>query len=125
MSFTLTSNIPQLTRQLHSRAARVVVETAFGIEAHIKTEMAAPKSGREYGNHVASAPGEAPAIDTGLLVNSIQVEADGLAAVVGTNAEYAPVLEFGGVHITPRPFFGPAFDAAKPEFARRLKEMVT
>jgi phage gpG-like protein len=122
-SFVLQSNIPRLTRQLRSRSERLVSETALSIEGRIKQSMAEPKSGRTYGGHVASAPGEAPAIDTGALANSIQVELDGLSATVGTNQESAPVLEFGGAHIAPRPFMEPAFEAEAPDFKRKLKEI--
>lgn len=85
--------------------------------------MAEAKSGHIYGSHQASAPGEAPAIDTGVLVNSIQTEIDGLTAVVGTNQEYAPVLEFGGAKMAPRPFLASAFEAAAPEFEKKLDEV--
>lgn len=123
MSTSYQSKIPQLTRQLRSRAERVVAETALGIEARIKTGMTEPKSGRTYGSHVASAPGESPAIDTGLLVNSIQTEIDGLSATVGTNAEQATALEFGSTHTAPRPFMQPAFDDAEPKFKKALSEV--
>lgn len=124
MSFRLESKIPQLTAALKTRASELVRRTAFEIEADIKTSMAEPKSGRVYGGHQASAPGEAPAIEAGHLVNSIQTNAEGLSATVGTNAEQAPVLEFGGARILPRPFFGPAFEKAEPEFEKGLKELL-
>lgn len=123
-SIKLESNIAQFTRQLRTRSEKLVAKTALGIETKIKTEMAAAKSGREYGGHVASAPGEAPAIDTGELINSIQTDINGLSATVGTNQEKAAHLEFGTAHIAARPFMEPAFEEAKPEFERELKEIV-
>lgn len=122
--FTLKSNIGQVSAQLHQRASQLVRKTAFGIEAAIKVSMAEPKSGRQYGLHQASAPGESPAIDTGALVNSIRTEADGLSAVVGVGQEYGVYLEFGTVKMASRPFMGPAFERAEPEFQRGLKELV-
>lgn len=124
MSFRLQSNVGAVTAQIEKRAGELVRRTAFGIEAKIKLSMSDSKSGRMYGSHQASAPSEAPAIDTGFLVNSIQTEADGLSAAVGTNAEYALPLEFGTHRMQPRPFFGPAFEAAKPEFEKGLKELM-
>lgn len=85
--------------------------------------MAEPKSGRTYGSHVASAPGEAPAIDTGALASSIQVELNGLSAVVGTNQEQSALLEFGGVKVAARPAWEPAFGDAEPDFRRRLERI--
>jgi hypothetical protein len=71
-----------------------VRRTALDIEAAIKRDMASEKHGRTYGEHVASARGEAPAIDTGVLVNSVQTSMDGAyAAEVGSPQETAPILE--------------------------------
>ncbi len=123
---TLTHNrFPEIARRLPVAAARVVAETVAAIETEIKTEMAAPKSGVWYGDHQASAPGEAPAIDTGMLVNSIQTEVKGTEGVVFTNMEYAPYLEFGApmASIEPRPFFMPAAEAARPGFVRKLQDL--
>lgn len=122
--FVLQSNITQINAELQRRASRLVRNTAFGIQTHIRLAMAEPKTGAIYGRHQASAPGEAPAIDTSALVNSISVAAEELHATIGTNIEYSEVLEFGGVHIAPRPYFGPAFKAAEPEFEKGLKELI-
>lgn len=124
MSFTLQSNINQLTIQMRRKAEKLVKDTAFNIQSRMRDSMAEPKSGTRRGRHVASAPGESPAVDTSFLTNSIQFESAGLQAVVGTNADYAEVLEFGGVHIAPRPFFDPAFENEKPVFERALRELV-
>lgn len=130
MSFKL--EFKPIAKTLERRAAEVVRDTAFGIQADIRQGMAEEKHGREYKKgkkgkkgktHTASAPGESPAIDTSFLVNSIQVEANGLTAIVGTNADYAEHLEFGTVRMEPRPYFGPAFENAAPEFERRLQEL--
>ncbi len=129
MSFKLQSKIAALTAQLRRKARALVKRTAFGIEADIKVSMAEPKHGRTYKRkgreHQASAPGEAPAVDYGALVNSIEtVIEDDLHATVGTNQEQASVLEFGGAKVEPRPFLGPAFEKAAPEFEKGLKELI-
>jgi HK97 gp10 family phage protein len=62
------------------------------------------KSGRRYGNHQASAPGEAPASDTGRLVQSIRVEHKGLRGSVIVGADYGAFLERGTSRMRPRPF---------------------
>jgi hypothetical protein len=73
--------------------------------------FAQSKSGRIYkrGNktHQASARGEAPAIDTGFLANSIQTEfPNRTTGIVTVGAEYGRVLE----EILDRPFVRPAID---------------
>lgn len=76
------------------------------------------KTGRIYkrGNieHQASAPGEAPATDTGVLVGSIYGDVEGLKGYVEARAQYATWLENGTRHIAPRPFMVPAIERARP-----------
>ena len=61
--------------------------------------------------HVASAPGQPPASDSGALAASIAVEASADGYDIVASAPYAATLELGGVHILPRPFLRPALDA--------------
>lgn len=122
-----TNNLRAARTALRRRAEALVAQTAFAVEAEIKVSMAAAKSGKPYTRrgttHQASAPGEAPAIDTGNLANSIQVDLHGLSAVIGTNAEYAEALEFGTVRMAPRPFLAPAMAKARPHFKAGLKQL--
>jgi phage gpG-like protein len=57
--------------------------------------------------HVSS-PGDPPNADTGRLIQSIKVEKDGLAYLVGTNLKYGAYLEFGTKDIAPRPWLSVA-----------------
>lgn len=76
------------------------------------------KSGETYElynprrTHTASAPGEAPATDTGFLVGSIthQVKKSGtnLVGQIVASAPYAIHLEFGTREMAKRPFMEPA-----------------
>lgn len=83
--------------------------------------------------HVASAPGEAPAIDYGQLINSIGVEREGNDAVIFTSAEAGPHLEFGTARMQARPFMRPPKDehegeimaAVNKTLARRIQELAT
>jgi hypothetical protein len=64
-----------------------------------------PKTGRWYGRHRASAPGEAPANDTGFLAGSIKIEVtEKLQVDLRALAPYAIHLEYGTVNMRPRPF---------------------
>lgn len=80
--------------------------------------------------HRASAPGEAPATDTGRLVGSIRfiVRPSESRAEVGVFAtsgiDYAEFLEFGTRKIAPRPYLGPAAVEVEPQFARLVDRAV-
>lgn len=69
-----------------------------------------PKTGRLYRRrgvvHQASAPGEAPASDTGTLVNARRIEADEqrVAARLIFSSRHAGWLEHGTPKMEPRPF---------------------
>ena len=66
---------------------------------------------------MASAPGEAPAIDTGALAGACRPErpARWPGRWLG-GAEYGAILGFGSEHIEPRPFLGPAVEAQREAF---------
>lgn len=95
------------------------------------------KTGRVYKRgsvtHRASAPGEAPASDTGRLLNSIHVDSQvtvertALVAEVkagGADTKYAPMLEFGTSKMQARPFMFPAFENSKKWIQDRLAKAV-
>lgn len=91
-----------------------IVETAYEIHNDAKKSLnEGGKSGKTYKKyrprrtHKASAKGEAPATDTGNLVNSIKVnEQIGLKAQVQAGAKYAGYLEDD----LDRPFMQPAYE---------------
>ena len=86
------------------------------------------KTGRTYrrGNvtHIASAPGQYPASDTGRLVNSIKAIIIGTTAIVGTNVAYGPMLEFGTSRMAARPWLLPSFKAASVGLEKGLKAAI-
>lgn len=100
----------------------VAQSTAQRVKHKITT---GPRSGRQYGDHKASAPGEPPADFTGALADSYtytrMTDRPGSRAYAGSNLRYAQTLEFGGtvyttaqfgnkpVYIEPRPVLLPAF----------------
>jgi hypothetical protein len=72
--------------------------------------------------HQASAPGEAPATDTGLLANSVTFKEVGpLEVEVLTEVEYGEWLEFGTASIEPRPNWVPSVQEEQPKFIKRLE----
>lgn len=128
---TLTDNrIPELLNKLPNVVDNIVYKTALEVEKDAKASMSGGKSGRVYlrkgRSHQASAPGQAPAIDTGNLVNSIQAKRTGMgSAEVSANAEYAAALEFGSIkrNLAMRPFFKPAAERAMKNFIAALMQL--
>ena len=89
-------------------------------EEAIKSIQTGAKSGIVYEKynprrtHRASAPGEAPASDTGNLVSKIIVKQKSKDRVfVESNANYSAFLEYGTSKMLPRPFLFPAFEKSK------------
>lgn len=118
---TKFNHIPQIQAQIRPHLSAVVRKTAFDVGAEIKMEMRAGKSGRWYGTHQASAPGQAPAVDLGQLINSIQTEhVAELTSTVGTNVEYAMGLEFGTVRVAPRPVWVPVIEKMRKPFIEAI-----
>ena len=119
------SNIAQ---DLKTATANTTLSTAAYAERVAKESMMGPKSGRMYKvsrtgkQHQASAPGQAPAIDTGNLVNSIRHQRVGQEnARTYTNTEYAAHLEFGTAKMAPRPFMTPAMMKSIDYMAKRSR----
>jgi HK97 gp10 family phage protein len=125
------NNLLAIERALSKAVANTTLAGAAYAEMVAKESMQGPKSGRLYkvsrtGKlHRASAPGQAPAIDTGNLVNSIQHEQVGSEdARVFTHVEYAPYLEFGTARMAPRPFMTPAAIKSAKFLAKRILQEV-
>lgn len=138
MTFTVqVENVEAVSAALLAYGARAeklidkaVLATAFEINGNVKQAIQrGPKTGRVYKRgkveHRASAPGQAPATDTGTLVGSIYFENGRLSATVGSRLAYAYYLEFGTARIAPRPSWAPATLAARDAFQRRVDEALS
>jgi phage gpG-like protein len=108
-----------LIREFGATAERklqsLVQRTAIRVQADaVRSIQRGPKSGRVYkrGNvaHRASAPGQAPATDTGALASSVARVDGKLTAAVGTGLEYGKHLEFGTTRMEARPWLIPALE---------------
>lgn len=119
------NRIPEFRAKLKANGPEAVQKAVMDIEAESKRRMTGPKHGRIYGDHQASAPGEAPAVDTGGLINSIQgIMNSPMSGVVFTDKDYAPVLEFGGVHMQPRPIFGDVVEDVAESFQEAMSKVL-
>jgi HK97 gp10 family phage protein len=90
-----------------------------------------PKTGRLYKKsgsvaHRASAPGEAPASDTGTLVRSIvsEVQRVALEVIISAGTAYAKMLEYGTRKMSARPFMLPALDTVRNIASRVLTQYI-
>lgn len=106
-----------------------VIGTAMELRGDIiKRIQDGPASGAVYArgsvSHQASAPGEAPASDTGdLAVRGIQWDKTGpMSATVGSDLVYAAALEFGSGRIDPRPAWVPAIEKITPKYIARIEK---
>jgi HK97 gp10 family phage protein len=114
---TVTWKGNQLSAGLRLAIMRGVIAGAELVRSEaVESIIRGKKSGRTYRRrgvtHVASAPGEPPAADTGTLHNSIKVTPNftRLQAVVNAGASYAKALEYGTPRMDPRPFMRPALN---------------
>lgn len=120
--FTINVKLQGFEQAAEEVASVVIRQTIYDLEATIKELMAEPKSGRLYQRgtrvHQASAPGEAPAIDSGTLVNAMEPQFPALTkGVLAIFAEYAAYLEFGTGRIEARPFAQPAIKGILEAFS--------
>jgi HK97 gp10 family phage protein len=135
MQLTGTEELKRALREFGLQADKqiqdIVRGTAQNVRSHaIKAVQRGRKSGEVYEKyqpkrtHRASAPGQAPATDTGALVRSIQADIRGRSAEVAANVDYAVYLEFGTQDMEPRPFLFPALEKERPAWDRRLQRIV-
>jgi len=119
----------------HSGIYNAVTKACLLVEASAKELITeSPASGRVYYRgthhdieHRASAPGEAPAVDAGMLRRSIthDISQDG-AQVVGrvgstiTDPPYGSYLEYGTSKMAARPWLGPAIEKSKDRIRQLL-----
>jgi HK97 gp10 family phage protein len=84
------------------------------------------KTGRIYGSHQASAPGEPPANQSGELAKSISYKvvngANGPEITISVDAKYGGMLELGTRFMEPRPFMRPAVANVSPACTKALAQ---
>ena len=128
--------VRSIERAFTTGAGRSAIMEGLKDGAHViqslaqRSILSGPKTGRKYGVHRASAPGEAPANDTGTLVRGIEVRKgqEDFTYEVHSIADYAGYLEYGTSRMAPRPYLQPAAKKAEPDIvkliAARIKGVV-
>jgi len=122
--------LDDLSEDIQQAISDVVMETAADIEAGVKLRMQqGPHTGRTYKRrsvlHQASAPGQPPAPDTGVLLGSVYHERTGeFSAVAGSRLDYAAYLEWGTFRMAPRPTWTPEVENATPVFYADIERAI-
>jgi len=123
-------NVP---RSMSVELAKELNALALELQARIRRGMSGTsRTGRTYtrGNvsHTASGAGNYPAVDTGRLINSVQIfqkaTPRNLAATVGSDLVYARVLEFGNDRIPARPWLRRSLEAERSNINRGINEAI-
>lgn len=114
--------------KLINEASDITDEAAEKMAENMKQSiLTGAKSGEQYYSngkrHQSSAPGQAPANNTGALVRSIKVKKNRNEATISIEKDYAVYLEFGTSKMRPRPFIIPAFLKTKKWFSDKLHRL--
>lgn len=128
---TVRFNTPEILARARRGAERGIVAATEDVRNEaLRLILDTPKTGRIYRRrgveHQASAPGEAPANDTGRLVNSIRTTYD-LPTLVGrivASTAYAAFLEYGTSRMEPRPYMRPALFNRRPQIEATIASAV-
>lgn len=128
VKFALNSQVRQHGEAVRKRLAAVPPATCEAVKERVEVAMAEPKSGHVYGTHQASAPGEAPAIDTRGLLESghVEVVSERQSDLVYDDKAAVP-MELGAPArgLAPRPFLGPAMEQEREPFFERVREALS
>ena len=116
-------------KNIRAGAIAVKEDAIDSIQGGMKTGFVYPSA--QSKTHQASAPGEAPATDTGHLVASIMavknISGDG-SWLVGSGLDYAKYLEFGttqeGGRLSPRPWLMPALEKNRNWIYKNIERAV-
>ena len=123
----LAKMLRDLKPALAPEVRKAITRGTLAVHAEaVKRVQRGPASGRVYVRrgivHRASAPGQAPATDTGRLVASIVpvIDSDGFGGRVQARVLYAKFLEFGTQKMAARPFMVPSLEAKRDAIVKML-----
>lgn len=105
----VTINLAALKGLADAKAEAGIRRAALQGEARLKVILNQPGTGRVYGKHQASAPGQPPSPDQGELLRKTQAdnqvlrEGQDLVGRIVQNVDYALALAVGTEKMAPRP----------------------
>ena len=120
----VTINLAALEGLADQKAEAGIRKAALQGEARLKVILNQPGTGRIYGKHQASAPGEPPAPDQGELLRKTQAdtqvrrEGSDLVGRIVQNVDYAHALAVGTEKMAPRP----SMQLLATDFADELRD---
>lgn len=117
----------QFSKAVRVAALKGVVRGTEIVRAEmVRLILRGEKTGAWYGMHQASAPGEAPASDTGRLAASLSTtyDAETLTGKVVVGVNYGYFLEFGTAKMEPRPFIRPALENTRDQVTKAIAEEI-
>jgi hypothetical protein len=124
------NNISRVMNLLVNEVTDVIHNEPFLMKNDVAEAMNKPHTGRIYKRrsvrHQASAPGEAPAIDTGALIGSLEiVHKTSMESALQSNQEQALALELGRpeANLAPRPYMIPAAKKSVKRINKRLRDL--
>ncbi len=137
----ITNNISGVIKEINDHIKERMADACVAVRLKAIDSMKEPKHGVVYTTyffsaggkvipigtrwkpHQASAPGEAPAIDTGELAQSINIRVsdDGGTGEVGTDKKHGLYMEYGTSRVAARPWLKPAFESSLD----KIKEIFT
>jgi hypothetical protein len=118
-------NLVEIKQKIAPQVALVIQDVVGAIKTEIEASAAGTKSGRVYKrkgrSHRASAKGEAPAIDSRALIDSIEVppSSSPFKGELRITAPHAEILEGDESHPGTRPFVRLAIAKVEREFNGR------
>lgn len=118
MTIDITGKVAEIKAKIQSELPSRAFRASNELRNASLEVLSGARSGRNYGGHVASAPGEPPAVRTGALRNSwkpITSGNGGINPAVESNIPYAWLDEGSpGGKIAPRPYVKKIVETAMP-----------
>jgi hypothetical protein len=116
------SNFGKLLSNIERNVRDEVKVQSAALENEARSLILEPKSGRWYGSHRASAPGEPWANWTGETRSTFFNEQrdGGFTGVFGATSPVAKYLEYGTERISPRPTFRPSLANRRNDIVKSL-----
>ena len=122
-----------VTKAVTAAAMRGLIKGGFKVKGEmIRRIKSPPKTGHTYRRrgivHQASAPGEAPATDTGKLIGSISDPKPNFATLsvtINVSANYAASLEYGTQKMEPRPYARVSLNVTLPSVIQDVERAVS
>lgn len=121
-------NFRRFEKAMQEEVQDLVRKTAIKVHGDaVRSIQRGPKTGRVYKRkgktHRASAPGQAPATDSGALASSVAMVHGKMESAVGTGLESGPHLEFGTATMEERPWLFPALEKNRAFYEDGVKQI--